>query len=405
MPFGTAMRAEWAFDPGVTYINHGTVGAPPHRVLVAQQAIRDEIERHPSRFLLRDASGLVGVPRSEPTRVRRAAIEVAKFVGSRPEDLVLVDNATTGTNTVLRALPLAPGDEILVTDHAYGAVARTVAFIAHERQAIVRTVRVPFPPFSAAGLVKAVEGAITPRTRIAVLDHITSESALVFPLAELAAVCRKRGVPVLVDGAHAPGMLPLNLPALGVDWYTANLHKWAHAPQSVGLLWVTPERQADLHPLCISWGYGQGFLAEFDWIGTRDPSAWLAAPAGIQFLHELGFDAQRRANHDLAWSAATMLAERWGTTIPAKESEVGSMVTLPLPPSLGADASAAARLRDALLFDHNIEVQLHAGYGQLWTRISAQIYNVMDDYVRFADAINARVAPAADSRARLQNPV
>jgi isopenicillin-N epimerase len=388
MTFGTAMRAEWKFDPGVTYLNHGTVGAPPHRVLVAQQAIRDEIERHPSKFLLRDASRLVGVPTGEPTRVRRAAIEVATFVGSRPDDLVFVDNATTGTNTVLRALRIAPGDEILVTDHAYGAVTRTVNFIARERQAVVRTVRVPYPPFSSAGLVQAVQDAITPKTRVAVLDHVTSESALIFPLAELAAVCRARGVPVLADGAHVPGMLPLDLPSLGVDWYTANLHKWAHAPQTVGILWVAPSRQADLHPLVISWGYEQGFVNEFDWIGTRDPSAWLAAPAGIAFLDEMGFDAQRRANHDLAWSAATMLAERWKTTIPAQESEVGSMVTLPLPKSAGAaDAAAAARLRDRLLFEHNIEVQLHAGHGQLWTRVSAQVYNTMEDFVRLADAI------------------
>ena len=153
--------------------------------------------------------------------------------------------------------------------------------------------RVPYPAFDRQALVDSVAAAITPRTRIAVLDHITSESALIFPLAELAAVCRARNVRVLVDGAHVPGVLPLDIPSLGVDWYTANLHKWACAPRSCGFLWVHPARQAGLHPPVISWGLDLGFTAEFDWVGTRDPSSWLAAPAGIAFLRDLGWDDVR----------------------------------------------------------------------------------------------------------------
>ena len=190
MRFGRDMLQYWTLDPDVTYLNHGTVGAVPRCVLAAQQAIRDEMERQPSRFMLRDLSGLVGLPRREPTRLRRAAAAVAEFLGARGDDLAFVDNATTGVNAVLRSLALEPGDEILLTDHSYGGVVRAAAFIARERRAEVRTVRVPYPQFDRDRLVHEVSQAIGPRTRIAVLDHITSESALIFPLEKLAACCQ-----------------------------------------------------------------------------------------------------------------------------------------------------------------------------------------------------------------------
>jgi len=391
MRFGRDMLQYWTLDPDVTYLNHGTVGAVPRCVLAAQQAIRDEMERQPSRFMLRDLSGLVGLPKREPTRLRRAAAAVAEFLGARGDDLVFVDNATTGVNAVLRSLALEPGDEILLTDHSYGGVVRAAAFIARERRAEVRTVRVPYPQFDRDRLVHEVSQAIGPRTRIAVLDHITSESALIFPLEKLAACCHDRGVAVLADGAHAPGTLALDVPALGVDWYSANLHKWAHAPRSCGVLWAHPDRQAGLHPPVISWGLDQGFLAEFDWVGTRDPSPWLAAPAGIAFLRELGFDEVRRHNHDLVWRAAKDLTARWGTALERDEASVGSMVTVPLPDSLGATAEDAARLRDALLDEDHIEVQVHAGQRRLWVRVSAQVYNDSTDIERLGDAIARRI--------------
>jgi isopenicillin-N epimerase len=390
MSFGRSMLAHWSLDPDVTYLNHGTVGVAPRRVLAAQQAIRDEMERQPSRFLLRDVSGLVGMPRSEPTAMRQAAGVVASFVGAPSHDVVFVDNATTGVNAVLRSLPLAPGDEILVTDHNYGATARVAAFVARERRAHVRTATVPYPAYDPGRLVEAVSAAITSRTRIAVLDHISSESALIFPLAELTAACRAHGVAVLVDGAHAPGVLNLDVPALGADWYVANLHKWAHAPRSCGFLWAHPSRQAGLHPAVISWGLDQGFLAEFDWVGTRDPSPWLAAPDGIAFLQELGFDAVQRYNHGLAWHAAELLSTRWKTPLGVDEASVGFMVTLSLPPEFGSTPEAAARLRDALLFEDRIEIQIHASHGRLWARVSCQVYNEIGDVEKLARAVERR---------------
>ena len=380
--------SDWPLDPDITYLNHGTVGVTPRRVLAVQQAIKDEMERAPSQFLLREQSGLVGAPVDRPSRVRRAASEIAAAVGARGGDLVFVDNATTGVNAVLRSLALEPGDELLLTEHNYGATLKTAQFVAREHQAHVRIARVPYPRFDPSALVESVARAITERTRIAVLDHITSETALVFPLAELAAVCRARGVPVLADGAHAPGALPIDLPALGIDWYSANLHKWACSPRSCGFLWARPEWQASLHPPVISWGLDQGFTAEFDWVGTRDVSAWLAAPAGFEFLSAIGRDNVWRHNHDLAWEGAQLLARRWGTTLGVRERDVAFMATIPMPSSLGSGPADAARVRDALLYDHHIEVQVHSGHGCLWARISAQVYNEMADVERLAGAID-----------------
>jgi isopenicillin-N epimerase len=385
------MLRHWNLDPSITYLNHGTVGVAPTRVLARQQQIRDDIERQPSQFLLRDFSGLVGLPRGEPTLLRQAASIVAEFLNADASDVVFVDNATTGVNAVLRSLPIEPDDEILLTDHNYGATARVAAFVARERRAQVRVVTVPYPAFSGMTLVGAVAAAMTPRTRVAVIDHITSESALLFPLEALAAACRARGVPVLVDGAHAPGVLPLDIPALGVDWYTANLHKWAHAPRSCGFLWARRDRQSQIHPPVISWGLDQGFLAEFDWVGTRDPSAWLAAPEGIAFLKEIGEVAIWRYNHDLAWHGAHLLAERWKTRLGFGEADIGFMATVPLPERLGSTPGEAAALRDALLFDDRIEVQVHASHGRLWARISAQVYVEMADIDRLGAAVAGKL--------------
>ncbi len=390
-PFGHAMLAHWALDPTVTYLNHGTVGATPRRVLAAQQAIRDEIERQPSRFMLRELTAIgMGARHRAPLRLRAAAEVVAAFVGARGDDLVFVENATTGMNAVLRSLALRPGDEILITDHTYGAVANAARFAARERGAEVRVVEIPYPLHDPGEVASAIAAAVGPRTRIAVVDHITSESALLMPLAEIAARCRARGVPVLADGAHAPGAIALDVPSLGVDGYVANLHKWAWAPRSSGFLWAPPGRQAGLHSPVISWGLDQGFLAEFDWVGTRDPSAHLAAPAAIAFLHELELEAVCAHNHGLAWSAARLLAGHWGTTLGMPESMVGTMATVPLPERLGGSQEEAARLRDALFFEDRIEVQLHAWRGRLWVRVSAQVYNELSDYERLAEAVVRR---------------
>jgi isopenicillin-N epimerase len=388
--FGRSMRRLWALDPKITYLNHGTVGAPPRRVLAAQRAIRREIERQPARFLLRELADVKQIEMHARPRMRVAADAVAGFLGARGDDLAFVDNATAGANAVLRSLRLSEGDEILLTDHAYGAVANTARFVAARSGARVVTVELPRARWDADGIAGAISAAITPRTRIAIVDHITAPTALLLPVAAITARCRAAGVPVLVDGAHAPGAIAFDIPSLGADWYTANLHKWAMAPRSSAILWATPERQHDLHPPVISWGYELGFAAEFDLQGTRDPSPWLAAPAGIEFLRELGLDAVYAWNHGLAWSSACMLAYRWKVELPQNEDRVGPMAIVPLPERFGTTADAGNRIKDALLYEDDIEAQVHEFQGRLWWRIAAQVYNDADDVLRAALAIEKR---------------
>jgi isopenicillin-N epimerase len=390
--FGHAMLAEFPLEPGTLYLNHGTVGVTPRVVMRARAAILDEIERHPSRFMIRELMNLGMAPPPKAPRLRAAADRVATFLGAHGDGLVFVDNASSGVNAVLRSFALAPGDEILIHDQAYGGIARAAAFIARERGAMLVTAALPWPAQSDGGFVDAIARAITPRTRLAIVDHVCSETALILPLAAIAAACRARGVPVLVDGAHAPGAIEVDIEALGVDWYAANLHKWAFAPRSCGVLWAAQERRRELHPAVISWGVtNDDWLQEFDWTGTRDPSPWLAAPAGLDFMHDvLGVGAMRAYNHRLAWDAAGYLAERWGRPWTTPESMVGCMVSVPLPERLGPpDAANATRLRDALFFGHAIEAPVIARAGGLWLRLSAQVYNETSDIERLATAIDA----------------
>ena len=386
--FGDGMRAEWPLEAGVTYLNHGTVGVTPRRVLAAQQAIRDEIERQPSRYLLRELTSIVvGQPHGAVPRMRQAAAAVAGFLGARGEDLVFVDNATTGANAVLRSFPLEPGDEILITEFGYGGVTHAATFAGRERGAVVRIAPMPHPVRSANEIVEAFAAAIGPRTRLAVIDHVTSQTALVMPLAGIAAACHSRGVPVLADGAHAPGAIPLDIPSLGVDWYVANLHKWLWVPRSSGILWAAPERRDFLHPPVISWGLDQGFTAEFDLPGTRDPTPHLAAPSAIAMMRELGVDAVQVYNHSLAWTGAHRLAQGWGTQFETPEPLVGAMANVEMPEPTGRTADHAALVRDRMLFEHGIEVHVSAYRDRLHARISAQIYNTLDDVERLADAV------------------
>ncbi len=391
--FGAAVREEWPLDSTVTYLNHGTVGVTPRRILAAQQRIRDEIEQQPSAFLLRGltAAVVVGRPTASKPRLREAADVVAGMLGGRGDDLVFVDNATSGANAVLRSFPLNAGDEILVSDLGYGGVTRAAVFAARERGATVRTVTMPWPVRAGHDLVETWDAAVGPDTKLALVDHISADSALVFPLAEIAARLRARGVAVLADGAHAPGAIPLDLPSLQVDWYVGNLHKWMWVPRSSGILWACPARQDELHPPVMSWGLDQGFTAEFDAPGTRDPSGHLSAPSAVALMKEFGVDEVQAYNHALAWRGAERLAERWSTRFETPESLIGTMATVTLPAVLGSTDDDAALVRDRLLAESRIEVHVFAFRDRLHVRISAQIYNELSDIDRLAEAVLSQV--------------
>jgi isopenicillin-N epimerase len=391
--FGRSLLPEFPLDPSITYLNHGTVGVTPRRVLAVQQAIRDEIERQPSRFLLRELTApatSVGLPRAGKPRLREAADIVARFLGAAGQDLVFVDNITTGANAVLRSFPFEAGDEILVTDLGYGGVTRAARFAAREKGASVRTVTMPWPP-TPETYADAIDAAVGSRTRLAIVDHITAESALVLPLADIAARLRARGVAIMADGAHAPGAIPLRIDELGVDWYVANLHKWMWVPRSSGILWAPPERQGALHPAVISWGLDEGFTTTFDMPGTRDPSPHLAAPAAVDLFLTWGLEDIERYRRELAWEAALHVSRRWNTAFETPAAMIGTMVTVTLPARLGSTPEEARQLRDALLFEDGIEIPVHAYRDRLRARISAQVYNDMEDIERLAAAVLTRL--------------
>ena len=388
--FGHAMLAHWPLDPAILYLNHGTVGVVPRRVQAAQDAVRAEIERQPARFLVRELADVGEFVLRMPPRMRTATAAVAGFVGARADDLAFVDNATTGCNAVMRSFDFAPGDEILITDQSYGAITNLANYVASCTGAVLRTVELPYPGTTPAAVVAAIDAAITSRTRMLVVDHVVSGSSLILPIAAIGAVCRAHGVATLVDGAHAPGMIPLDLPSLGVDYYVGNLHKWALTSRPLAILWAAPERQPTLHPTVISWGYMLGMSSEFDMLGTRDPSAALSAPEALSFMDELGVGAMREWNHRLVCGAAQMLAGHWGTEIPAPEAMYGSMVTVPLPERFGTTREASGRLKDALLFEDGIEAQILAFQSRIWVRLAAQVYNEPADFERLRDAIDRR---------------
>ena len=393
--FGAALRDRWLLDPAVTYLNHGTVGATPRAVLEHQRQIQDEIERQPARFLLRELADAHDEGLGRTPRMREAAAAVAEFVGLGADDeLVFVDNITAGANAVLRSFPFQAGDEIVVTSLGYGGVVNAARFAARDRGCTVRTIDMPRPGAPIEQFYDTIVDGLSDATRMLIVDHLAASTALLLPIAAIAEECHRRGVLVFADGAHVPGNVPLDIASLGVDWYSANLHKWAWVPRSSGILWAAPDRQADLRPAVISWGLDKGFKTEFDMIGTRDPSAHLSAPAAIALMKEWGIDAIRAYNHSLAWTGAHRLAERWQTAFDVPEAMIASMATVPLPEAAGSTQGEAQALRDTLFFEDAIEVQMHAYRGRVWARISAQIYNDINDIDRLAEAVLKRIGVA-----------
>ena len=396
-PTAAELRPRWLLDPEVRFLNHGSFGACPREVLAAQDELRARMEREPVRFLGRELEGLLA----------GAVAEVAALVRADPRDLVPVRNATTGVNAVLASLELAPGDELLLSDHGYNACRNAAEHVAARAGARVVVARVPFPLAGEDEVVDAVLAAVTPRTRLALLDHVTSPTGLVLPLERLAPALRERGVRVLVDGAHAPGMLELDLPALGADYYAANLHKWCCAPKGAAFLWARRELQEPLRPTTISHGANtprpgrSRYQVEFGWVGTDDPTPFLAAPAALRFLAGLlpgGLPALMERNRSLAIAGRRLLLDALGLEPPAPESMLGALASVPLPPGEddgGVGGGGGAFDLDPLhvrLFEaHRIEVPVMpwpAPPSRL-LRISAQAHVALDDVRALVRALRA----------------
>jgi isopenicillin-N epimerase len=384
----------WTLDPEIVFLNHGSFGACPSPVLEVQRGYQQQMEREPVRFFIREAPALLA-------DARRA---LGQFIGASPDDLAFVSNATTGINAVLRSLSLAAGDELLVSNHEYNASRNALDYVASEKGARVVEVSIPFPVESADQIIEAVLRGVTANTRLALLDHVTSSTALVLPLQELIQALETRGVAVLVDGAHAPGMLDLDMEVLAASYYTGNCHKWMCAPKGAGFLWVRADRREGVRPAVISHGANapvskpERFRAEFDWMGTDDPSAIFSVPEAIRFMGEVmpgGWAELRSHNHALAVDGGRIIADAFGVEIPCPEAMLGSMASIPLPaserfpPPLAGSELSQDPVHDALFDEYRIEVPIlrtPVDSGRL-VRVSAQLYNQREDYERLAAAL------------------
>ena len=380
------LSTHWTLDRDTSFLNHGSFGACPRAVLQHQAALRERLEAQPVRFFGRELPALLDAARER----------VALLVGADARELAFVQNATTGVSTVLASQRFGPGDELLVTDHAYGASRNALDFFAAKMGAHVVVAKVPFPLRHPDEVVEAVLARVTARTRLALLDHVTSPTGLVFPLARIIAELRQRSVRTLIDGAHAPGMLPLDLRALGADYYTGNCHKWLCAPKSVAFLHVPVEHQAGLRPLVISHGATAAvkdrsrYWLELDWTGTSDPTPALCVPVAIDVLQGLlpgGLPALYAENRTLALLARDKLCAALQTPPPCPDEMIGSMAAVPLP-----DGDAVL-LHDRLLDRHAIEVPVvpWPAAPKRLLRISAQQYNRIEQYDELADVLAAAV--------------
>ncbi len=385
-PQRSAFAAHFSLDPQVTYLNHGAFGACPLVVQAVQREFRDRLEKNPVHFFMRELEGLLDETRAV----------LGPFLGAQPQDVAFVPNATAGVNTVIASLELEPGSEIIVNDHTYPACRNAVQYWAERRQLSVRSAAIPFPLSSSEGFAHAILAQVTERTRLVLLDHVTSPTGLVVPVEGLVRTLRERGIDTLVDGAHGPGMLPLELDRLGAAYYTGNLHKWGCAPKGAAFLWVRRDRQAGIHPLVISHGWAaqradrSRFQLEFDWPGTLDASAILSIPSALAFLASLfegGLPALYAHNHALAVRGREVLCAALGTAPPCPADMLGSLAVA-LFPEVTPKAPSPFALYDALVA-RGIEVPIvpFPGFPSGFVRIAAQVYNSESEIALLGEAL------------------
>lgn len=373
-------RLLFSLDPSVAYLNHGSFGTVPIAVQRAQQRLRDELEANPMRFYAR---GLAD-------RIAHARRHLAAFLGADPEGTALVANATTGAAVVLQSLRLGPGDEVIRTDHGYGAIAWSMQRECRRSGATARTVPVPLTATDEE-VVETIRAALRPgRTKLLIVDQVTSPTARLFPTAAIVAAARERDVPVLVDAAHAPGMLPLPVGSIGADFWVGNLHKWAYAPRGTAALVVAPHWRSRIEPLAVSWHQEDGFPLRVEWQGTQDYSAWLSAPVGVYVLRTLGVQRVRQHNAALAAYGQRVVGEALGLA-PADLLDPGgpdvSMRLLPLPAGVATTLEEAVALRNRISDRLAAEVSLTAWNGRGWLRLCGQVYNRPEEYDRLAEGL------------------
>jgi isopenicillin-N epimerase len=391
-PLAADCKSQWMLRPDVDYLNHGCFGARPKVVHDALVRWTERFEREPLDSLERDRS-----PSLASVRGR-----LASFLRVQPDDLGMVTNATAGVNAVLRSLRWRPGQEILTINHVYNAVRLSMRWMARQFGVTIRELPIPLPVRSPADVIKLVVEGLSPHTQLLIIDHITSPTALVLPVKEIVAACSERGIDVLIDGAHAPGMIDLNIAELDSAYYVGNLHKWVCAPVGAGFLWVRPDRQHDIRPLILSHFNEDGFTQAFTWQGTQNIGPWLCVADALDYFDRFGWTRVREHNHAMALWVQQFLTQRWGMEpiSPADGSMIGSMVSLRLP----AELQAFAKPEDLVVLlreQHRIEVPVFDWHGTRLIRPSCQIYNSPDQYKRLADVIDSLRRSGRSEAARL----
>lgn len=365
------MAVHWGLDPDVVFLNHGSFGACPRVVLEKQRELRELMEREPIRFFVETAEGMLD----------QARACVARLVNGDAEGIAFVPNATAGVNTVVRSLKFQPGDELLTNTHEYNACNNVLRYAAEQYGAKVVMADVPFPVRSSREVADAVLGAVTSRTKLVMLSHITSPTGLVFPIGPIVEECSRCGIETLIDGAHAPGMVPIDLKALGATYYTGNFHKWLCAPKGAGFLWVSESRRADIRPLIISHGANSTrmdrprYRVEFDYTGTFEITPYLCVPTAAEFLSSLfpgGLMGLMEHNRKQTLEARKIVCEAMGTlgvmhnhppTAIAPESMIASLASVPIPDAPSGVIRPSPRgyhdaLQDDLISRHGVQAPI-----------------------------------------------
>jgi isopenicillin-N epimerase len=381
---GRAALELFQLSPHLIHLNHGSYGAVPKIVAAEQDRWRAHIESNPTGFFKDELPG----------ELRRLAGVAAQRFGGKADDWVFCENATAAVNAVLSSFGLREGDEIVTTSHVYGAVIKAMRIWAQRFGAKVVIADVPMIVESEDQIVSAIAKAFSPRTKLLIVDHITSATAIVFPVREIVKAAKGRGIAVLVDGAHAPGHVPLDVEAIGADWYTGNAHKWLFAPKGCALLWTAPERQAQTLPVVLSHGAPDGYTQAFDWIGTRDVTPWLCFEAAARFHDSCGGESLMARNRTLAAEASERLARELGMIATAPAGMRGAMACLTLRPHPAAVADAAA-VAAAIRNCCGAIAPVYRFEDGLCVRISAQIYNAPEDYESLAKGFHVAMQNAA----------
>lgn len=358
--------SDWMLDPNITYLNHGSFGARVRSVYEFQIDLKRELERNPVDFLDRKRGNL--------DKSRKV---VSAFLGADSEGFGFVDNATTGIGCVIQSLQFEPSDEILTTSLVYNGVRQLLSRSAEDAKCSYREVHIGLPVTTPEEIYRTVVNSVSGSTKLLVIDHVSSASSVIFPVHEIAQYCRENGVLLLIDGAHAPGMLDLDLASIGTDWYVGNLHKWVCAPLGAGFLWAAPSRRELTHPMTVSHWYGQGLTREFDWQGTKDVTAWITSAEAISWGDSIGWKSIQGQNHALAVWMQTELVKVWDVEplTPLDGSMIGSMTTVPLPSGCPNTFEDCLAFRNRLYEEYQIEVPVFELYGRGMIRVSAQLYS------------------------------